>query len=50
MASLCHSGMYDTVNTYDSITNGFYVNLFISEAYMLQNNTKIDWQVISAGE
>ena len=31
-------------------TNGLYVIQFISEAYKLQNNTKIDRQVIFSGE
>ena len=50
MVSLVKSGMYDAINTYDTTTNGFYVIQFISEAYTLQNNTKIDGQVIYAGE
>ena len=50
MASLVQSGMYGSINTYDTTTNGFYVIQLISEAYMLQNNTTIDGQVISSGE
>ena len=42
--------MYDAFNTDATTTNGLYVIKFISEAYMLQNNTTIDGQVISAGE
>ena len=42
--------MYSVINTDDTTTNGFYVIQFISEAYTLQNNTQIDWQVISDGE
>ena len=30
--------------------NGFYNIKFISEAYTLNNNTKIGWQIISSGE
>ena len=50
MASLVQSIMYGTIHTDDNTTNGFYVIQFISEAYMLQNNTQIDRQAISAGE
>ena len=49
MASLAQSGMYGTINTYYTTTNVLYVIKFLSEAYMLQNNTIIDGQVISAG-
>ena len=42
--------MYIIINTADNTTNVFYVIKLISEAYMLQNNTTIDRQVISAGE
>ena len=50
MASLVQSGKYDSINTSDTTTNGFYVIKFISEAYTLQNNTTIDGQMISSGE
>ena len=50
MASLVQSGMYGAINTADNTTNVFYVIQYISEAYMLQNNTTIDGQFISAGE
>ena len=50
MVSLVQSGMYGAIKTDDTTTNGFYVIQFLSEAYTLQNNTKIDRQVISAGE
>ena len=49
MASLVKSGMYGAINTDENTTNGLYVIQFISEAYMLQNNTTINGQVISAG-
>ena len=39
MASLFQSGKYGVINTYDTTTDVFYVNKFISEAYRLQNNT-----------
>ena len=50
MASLVKAGKCGVINTADTTTNGFYVIHFISEAYMLQNNTQIYRQVISAGE
>ena len=50
MSSLVQSGMYGSINTEDTKTNGFYVIQFISEAYTLQNNTQIDGQVIYDGE
>ena len=50
MASLVQSGMYDAINTYDTTTKVLYGIKFMSEAYTLQNNTKIDVQVISDGE
>ena len=50
MAPLVQSGMYGAINTYYIITNGLYVIQFISEEYMIENNTTIGGQVISAGE
>ena len=50
MASLVQSDKYGTINTFDTKANEFYVINFISEAYMLQNNNKIDGKNISAGE
>ena len=50
MSSLVQSSMYCAINTDDTTTNGLYVIKFIPEAYMLQNNTTIDGQVISDGE
>ena len=41
MASLFQSGMYGTINTDDTTTNGLYVIQFLSEAYTLQDNTTI---------
>ena len=49
-ASLVQSGIYGAINIYYTTTNGLYVIQFISEAYMIQNNTTIDGQVISASE
>ena len=50
MASLFQSGMYGAINIDDTTTYELDVIPFISEAYTLQNNTKIDGHVISAGE
>ena len=50
MASLVESGKYGAINTADTSTNGFYVIMFTSGAYTLQENTKIDGQIITAGE
>ena len=50
MASLVESGTYGAINTTDTSTNGFYVIMFTSGAYTLQENTTIDGQIITAGE
>ena len=50
MALLVKSVKYGVINTYYTKTNGFYVIKFILEACTLQNNTKIDGQIISSGE
>ena len=49
-ASLFQSVMYGAITIDKTTTNGIYVIKFISEAYMLQNNTRIDEKIISAGE
>ena len=50
MASLVESGKYGAINTTDTSTNGFYVIMFTSGEYTLQENTTIDGQIITAGE
>ena len=50
MDPLAQPDIYGAINIYYTTTNLFYVILFISEAYTLQNNTKIDGQAISYGE
>ena len=50
MASLVESGKYGAINTTDTSTNGFYVIMFTSGIYKLQENTTIDGQIITAGE
>ena len=49
MASLVESGTYGAINITDTSTNGFYVIMFISGVYTLQENTTIDVQIITAG-
>ena len=46
MDSLVQSGMCSSINTYETTKNVFYVIQFLSEAYMLQNNTKIGKLVV----
>ena len=43
MASLVESGTYGDINTTDTSTSGFYVIMFTSGAYTLQENTKKLW-------
>ena len=50
MASSVESGQYGSINTTDTETNGFYVIIFQSESYTLQDNTTMDGQIITAGE
>ena len=48
MASLVESGKYGDINTTGTSINGFYVIMFTSESYTLQDNTKIDGGIITA--
>ena len=50
MASFVDTGTYGAINTTDTSTNAFYFIMFASGAYTLQENTKIDGQIITAGE
>ena len=50
MASLVESRTYGAINTTDTSTNVFYVIMFISGAYTLQENTKIDGKITTSGE
>ena len=50
MASLVETGKYGGINTTDTTTNRFYIIMFISEAYTLQENTTIYGKIINAGE
>ena len=50
IASLVELVKYGSINKTDTATNGFYVIMFTSEAYTLQDNTTIDGQIITAGE
>ena len=50
MTSLVESRTYGAINTADTSTNGFYVIMFTSGAYTLQENTTIYGQIITDGE
>ena len=50
MASLVESVKYGSINTTDTTTNGFYVVMFTSEAYTIQDSTTRDGKIITSGE
>ena len=50
MASLVQSGKYGSIDTTDTATNRFYVIMFTLEVYKLQDNTKVDRQIIISGK
>ena len=50
IALLVESGKYGYINTTATEKNGFYVIIFQSEVYKLQDNTTIDGKIITAGE
>ena len=50
MALLVESGKYGAINTAYTTTNVFYVIIFTSEAYTLQDNITIHGKIITAGE
>ena len=50
MASTVQSGKYGVIKTDNTTIYGCYDMKFISEAYMLQNNTTIEGKNITAGE
>ena len=50
MASLVKPWKYGAIDTTKTSTNGFYVIMFTSGAYTLQENTPIDGHIITAGE
>ena len=50
MDSSVESVQYGDINTTDTATNGFYVIMFTSEAFTLQDNTKIYGLIITAGK
>ena len=47
MASLVEPDKYGAINTTGTTTNGFYVIMFTSESYTLQDNTTIEVQIIT---
>ena len=50
MVSLFKSGKYGAINTTDTKNNDFYVIMFTSEAYTLQENTTFDVKIITFAE
>ena len=50
MASLVQLGKYVAINTTDTVSHRFYVTMFQSEVYTLQDNTAIDGQIVIAGK
>ena len=50
MALLVEPGKQGAIDTTDTATNGFYVIMFASEGYTLQDNTTIGGKIINAGE
>ena len=50
MVSLDQYGKYGANNRTGTAKNGFYVIMFTSEAYTLQDNTKTDGKIITTGE
>ena len=50
MAQLVESVTYGDIETTDTTTHGFYVIMFTSDVYTLQDTTKIDGRIITAGE
>ena len=48
-ALLVEPGKHGAINKTDTATNGFYVIMFTSEAYIIQDNTTIDGKIITAG-
>ena len=50
MDSLVQYGKYCAINKTDTTTNQFYVIMFTSEAYKLQDNTTIDGKITTSGE
>ena len=49
VASLVESVKYVSINTTYKENNGFYVIMFRSEAYTLQDTTTIDGKIITSG-
>ena len=50
MDALVHTGECGAINTIDITTMGYYVIKFISEAFILQEETTYDGQINTAGE
>ena len=50
MDSIFESVRYEAIHTTDTTTNVFYVIIFTSRAYKLQENTTIDGHFLTSGE
>ena len=50
MSALVKDGKYGAINTVDPTTMGYYVVKFLPEPYTLQDDRKIDKQVIKLGK
>ena len=50
MSALVQNGKYGAINTVDPTTIGYYIVKFLSGTCILQDDKKIDMQVIKAGE
>ena len=50
MASLVESSKYGAINTTNTTTKIFYVIMFTSEAYTLQDNKITDGKILTSGE
>ena len=50
MASLVQNGRYGAMNTTDTSTMRYYVIKFVSETYILQEDTTCNGKIISSGE
>ena len=50
MASLVQSSKYGAIDTNEKSINVYYVIKFISQEYIVQNNTTIDEHILNYGE
>ena len=50
MDALVQNGKYDSINSKNISTMGYYVIKFLPEAYTLQDDTKYDGKISIGGE